>query len=74
MLQSDLPESVSNSILKIDKVFMVDPQQVAAVEIQITFHEHVTESLLLCLLLIPGVANERGAFSYLPHQKAHFTC
>lgn len=62
----DLPECVSNSILKVHKVFMVDPQQISAVEIQISFLKHITESLLLSLLLVPSVADKRGVFRDFP--------
>lgn len=50
---------------------MVDPQQISAVEIQISFHKHITESLLLSLLLVPSVADKWGVFRDFPDQKAH---
>lgn len=66
-----LPERVSNSIMKVDEVFVVDPQQISAVEIQVSFHKHITESLLLGLLLVPSVTDKRGVFRDFPDQKAH---
>lgn len=66
-----LPERVSDSIVKVHKVVMVDPQQISTVEIQISFLKHIAESLLLGLLLVPSVADKRGVFCDFPHQKSH---
>lgn len=64
MLQ--LPERVSNSIMKVDKFVVVDPQQISTVEIQVSFHKHITESLLLGLLLVPSITDKRGVFCDFP--------
>lgn len=69
--EASLPERVSNSILKVHKVLVVDSQQISTVEIQISFHKHITKSLLLGLLLVPSVSDKRGVFRDLPDQKAH---
>lgn len=69
-----LPERVSNPIMKIDKVFLVDFQQVAAVEIEISFHKHVSESFLFRLLLVSSVTNKRRLDGDFPNQQSRLTC
>lgn len=53
------PESVSNSILKVDEIVFVDSQQVACVEVHVSFLVDVTQLLLLSLLQVSRVASER---------------
>lgn len=62
------PERVSNAVLKEDKSLFVYLQKVAAVKVQVSLHEHIAKFLLLCLLLVFGVASERRPFSNLGHQ------
>lgn len=53
------PERVSNSILKEDEMFFIDAQQVASVEVHISFLEDVMQPLLLGLLKVSGITTER---------------
>lgn len=71
---ASLPESVSNPILKVDKVFMVDFQQVATVEIEITFNKHLLESFLFGLLLISSVTHKWRLTGDFPNQQSRLTC
>lgn len=47
---------------------MVCLQKVTGVEVFVSFHKHVVEFLLLCLLLVVGVAVERRPVSDLAQQ------
>lgn len=62
------PEGVSNAVLKVDESFTVYHKKVTTVEVKVSFHKHVLQLLLLCLLLVLGVANERRSFSDLCHK------
>jgi len=53
-----LPESVANAILKVHKLHVVKPKQISGVEVQVSFLHHVTEPLLLRLLLVAGVPDK----------------
>lgn len=48
---------------------MIDPQQIAAVEIEVAALEDVTQPLLLCLRLVLRVPHERSESSDLGHQQ-----
>ena len=54
------PERVSDSIVKIDEILLIDPQQVASVEVHVSFLEDVVQLLLLCLLQVSGITTERS--------------
>lgn len=71
---ASLPESVSNPIMKVDKVFMVDFQQVAAVEIEIAFNKHIAESFLFRLLLISSITRKWRLDGDFPNQQSRLTC
>ena len=68
-----LPESVPNSILKVQKVHFIKPEQIATVEVQVAFFQHVPKPLLLSLLLVASVPDEGRPLSDLSHQKSHLT-
>lgn len=68
-----LPESVTNPILKVHKVLVVQSKQIARVEVQVTFLQHITEPLLLSLLLVTSVPNKRRSPSDPAHQKSCVT-
>lgn len=57
---SNVPERVTYTILEVNKVVAVNPHQVSAVEVQISFLQNIAESFLLSLFLILGIANKRG--------------
>lgn len=65
-----MPESVAHSVLEVDKVLVIEAQQVPRVEVQVALPQHVTEPLLLRLLLVAGVADERGPVGDSPHQES----
>lgn len=70
---SHLPESVANSVLKVHKLFVIEPQQISSVEVQVAFFQHVAKPLLLSLLLVASVANKRRPLGNLSHQKSSLT-
>lgn len=49
---------------------MVEPKQVAGVEVQVALLQHVAQPLLLRLQLVAGVADERGPVSNFSHQES----
>ncbi len=63
------PESVSNAILKVDKSLVVNPEQVPTVKVDVSLLKHITQHLLLCLLLVLGIATERRSLSNLCHEQ-----
>ena len=74
MLHSySVPECVSNTILKVDEVVFIDLHQVSAVKVQISFLENITNSLLLRLFFVLGVADKRSDVCDLRHQQTCFT-
>lgn len=72
-MSHDSPERVADSILKVDKVFLVKPKQISGVEVQVAFFQHVAKPLLLSLLLVAGVPNEGRPLSDLSNQKSRLT-
>lgn len=68
-----VPECVTDSILEVDKVVHINPKQITCVEVQVSLFKYITEPLLLCLLLVPSVANEWRPLRYLPHQQSCLT-
>lgn len=64
------PEGVADSVLEVDKVLVVDAQQIAGVEVQIAFFQDVTKPLLLSLLPVSGVADKRRPLCHLSHQES----
>lgn len=68
-----VPECVTDSILEVDKVVLINPKQITCVEVQVSLFKYITEPLLLCLLLVPSVANEWRPLRYLPHQQSCLT-
>lgn len=67
---ADSPVSVSDAVLKIDKSLAVHPKKVSAVKVRVSFHEHVTQFLLLCLLLVLGIAIKRRIGCNFGHQQS----
>lgn len=67
------PESVTNTILKVNKVLVVKPKQIAGVEVEVAFFQNVTKPFLLSLLLVPSVPNKWRPPSNLSHQKSRLT-
>lgn len=65
-----LPESVAHSVLEVDEVLVIEAQQVPRVEVQVALLQHVAEPLVLRLLLVAGVADERGPLGDSPHQES----
>lgn len=57
---SNVPECVTYTILEINEVVAVNPHQVSAVEIQISFVQNVVQPFPLSLFLVLGIANKRG--------------
>lgn len=57
-----------NAVLKVDKPLVVYPQKVPTVKVYVSFYKHIVEFLLLCLLLVVGVAGERHLGPDLAHQ------
>lgn len=53
------PECVSNAILKVDEVVIIDAQQVTGVEVHVSLLENVVELLPLGLLQVSQVTRER---------------
>lgn len=70
----DLPESVTNSILKVNKVLVVKPKQIASVEVDVAFFQYIVKSFLLSLLLVTSIPNKGRSLSNLSHQKSCLTC
>lgn len=68
-----LPESVADSVLKVHKVFAIEPKQVARVEVQVALLQHVAQPLLLRLQLVAGVADERRPVGNFAHQESRLT-
>lgn len=68
-----LPESVADSVLKVHKLFVIEPKQVARVEVQVALLQHVAQPLLLCLHLVAGVADERRPLCNFSHQESCLT-
>lgn len=65
-----MPESVAHSVLEVDKVLVIEAQQVPRVEVQVALLQHVAEPLLLRLLLVAGVTDERRPVGDSPHQES----
>lgn len=57
---SNVPECVTDTILEVNEVVAVDPHQVSAVEVQISFLQNIAESFPLSLFLVLDIANKRG--------------
>lgn len=57
---SNVPECVTDAILEVNEVVAVDPHQVSAVEVQISFLQNIAESFPLSLFLVLDIANKRG--------------
>ena len=68
-----VPERVTHTILKVNEVVLIDPHQVSAVEVKISFLENITKSFSLCLFLILGVTGKRSDVCDLRHQKSCLT-
>ena len=68
------PEGVSYSVLEVDKIVLVDLEQVPAVEIQISFPQNIPQFLLFSLLFVLSVANEGSDVRDLRHQQSRFSC
>lgn len=67
------PEGVSDSIAEVEETLPVDGEQVARVEVQVSFLVHVVQLLPLRLLLISLVARERRIWRYFAHQESRLT-
>lgn len=67
------PESVSNSILKVDEIVVIDGHQVAAVEVKVSFLEDIMQLLLLSLLQVSRITSERCSSCYFTYQKSRLT-
>lgn len=70
---SNIPECVTYAILEVNKVVAVDPHQVSAVEVQISFLQNIAESFPLSMFLVVDIANKRGNTCDLWHQQSHLT-
>lgn len=57
---SNIPECVTYAILEVNKVVAVDPHQVSAVEVQVSFLQNIAEPFPLGLFLVLDIANKRG--------------
>lgn len=64
------PEGVADSVLEVDEVLVIDAEQIAGVEVQIAFFQDVAKPLLLGLLSVSGVADERRPLGNLSHQES----
>lgn len=71
--QFSVPERVTYTILKVNKVVVIDPHEVSAVEVKISFLQNITKSFPLRLLLVLGVANKRSNVCDLRHQQSCLT-
>lgn len=69
-MSPSLPESVADSVLKVHKLFVIEPKQVARVEVQVALLQHVAQPLPLRLQLVAGVADERRPLSNSSHQES----
>lgn len=67
------PECVSNTIVEVHEIILIDAQQVASVEVQITFLEDVMQLLFLSLIQVSHITNEWSFGCYFSHQKSRFT-
>lgn len=68
------PESVSDSILKVDEIFIIDGHQVATVEVKVSFLEDIMQLLLLSLLQVSCITSEQRSSCYFTYQKSRLTC
>lgn len=69
----NVPERVTDAILEVNEVVAVDPHQVSAVEVQISFLQNIAESFPLSLFLVLDIANKRGNACDLWHQQSRLT-
>lgn len=72
-IKKSQPECVTHAVLEVNKVVAVDPHQVSAVEVKISFLQDVTESFLLSLFFVLYIANKRGNCCDLGHKQSHLT-
>lgn len=68
------PERVTDAVLKEDESLMVYLQKVTTVKVEVSLLEHVSQLLLLRLLLVLGVTAERCSFYNLCHQQTRLSC
>lgn len=73
LLTRNLPECVSNSILKVDEIVCVDGQQVPSVEEHVSFLKDIVKLLLLWLLQVSSITTERSPGCYFRHQQTRLT-
>lgn len=64
----NLPERVADSILEVHKVLVVEPKQIARVEVHVALLQNVVEPLLLRLLRVASVPDKGRPLSDPSHQ------
>lgn len=64
------PEGVANSVLEVDKVLVINEEQITGVKVQIAFFHDVAKPLLLSLLLVSGIADKWGPLGHHSHQES----
>lgn len=67
------PVGVSDAIAEVEETLSVDGEQVAGVEVHVSFLVDVVQLLLLRLQLISLVAREWRLWRYFTHQESRFT-
>lgn len=55
-IQRNPPECISNSVMKIDEIVMINHKEVSTVEIEVSFLKDIFEFFLFCLRLSSSIA------------------
>lgn len=73
VIQRNRPEGVSNSVVKIDEIFTVDHQEIATVEVDVSFLKNISELFLLCLGLSSSIAKKWCELCDFANQESNLT-